>query len=495
MEMQEKTTKEIKKVKEGETGFITGAKGYLLELEGLPSVHINDVIINSHGNRALVTAIKEKSIEALLLDGENPTLGDRFMLHARCVQFYFGDQLHGRVINALGEPIDGRGALPPPNTSLHLESIAPDMSARAHMTEQFTTGITTVDVLLPLAKGQRQMIIGPLSSGKKVFLESVLAHQKENNVICVYVFIGRPTSYIEEVVSRILSEDGNKDTIILAAFSSEPAPMIYLVPSVAIEIAEHFSRSGKDVLVILDDLGSHAKYMREIALLSGRVPGRESYPGDMFYQQARLLERGGFFNETVGGGSITILPVLETNIEDLSNLISTNLISATDGHLFFSPILRAEGYFPAIMSEQSVTRVGRQTQSLLATQLSIQVRSLLAEYERQRRYGQFGTQLSKETRDTLAKGNTMHLFLGQKALISFPLNVQIILLSLVFTTLFHEKEIAFAERNRDALVNAIQTNTSIAYLRQDAREGTLPLDKFLEKLEKALPYFELVWQP
>lgn len=489
MEMQKDT------IKEGETGFIIGAKGYLLELEGLPSVYINDVVINSSGKRALVTAIKEKSVEALLLDGGSSVLGDRFMLYAHGIQFYFGDQLRGRVINALGEPVDGRGKLPSPNASLHLESSAPDMSARALMTEQLTTGISVVDVLLPLAKGQRQMVIGPLSSGKKIFLESILTHQKENNVVCVYAFIGRPVSYIEEVAVRILSEEGNKDTVIISSSSSEPAPMIYLTPSVAIEIAEMFSRSGRDVLVILDDLGSHAKYMREISLLSGRVPGRESYPGDMFYQQARLLERGGFFNETIGGGSITILPVLETNIEDLSNLISTNLISATDGHLFFSPIFRAEGYFPAVLSEQSVTRVGRQTQSLLATQLSIQVRSLLAEYERQRRYGQFGTQLSKETRDTLVRGNIMHLFLGQKAMLSLSLDVQVILLSLVFTTLFHEKEVAFAERNHDTLVSAIQMDTSLAYIRTDAREGVLPLDKFLAKLEKALPYFEVVWQP
>ncbi len=478
--------------KEVETGFVTGAKGYLLELEGLPSVHLNDVIINTSGNRALVSSIKEKSIEALLLEGGNPTLGERFMLHARGVQFYFGDQLHGRVINALGEPLDGRGALPPANTTIHLESSAPDMSARALMKEQLTTGIATVDVLLPLAKGQRQMIIGPLSSGKKAFLESVLAHQKKHSVVCVYGFIGRPTLYVEEVTSRILSEEGNSDTVILAAFSSDPAPMIYLIPSLAIEIAENFSRQGRDVLVILDDLGSHAKYLREIALLSGRVPGRESYPGDMFYQQARLLERGGFFNETVGGGSITILPVLETDIEDLSNLISTNLISATDGHLFFSPVLHAEGYFPSVVSKESVTRVGRQTQSLLATQLSIQVRSLLAEYERQRRYGQFGAQLSKETRDTLAKGNIMNLFLGQKAMVSLPLEVQIVLLSLVFTPLFHEKEVAFAMRNHEKLITAIQTNESLSYILADAREGVLPLDKFLEKLEKASPYFELV---
>ncbi len=483
------------RVMEGETGSITGAKGYLIELEGLPSVHINDVIINSKGQRALVTALNENGVEAILLDRGDTELGDNFIISTRGIRLFFGEELFGRVVNALGEPLDGLGNVPPPNGTLHLESVAPGMNARALMTEQFTTGMVATDILIPIAKGQRQMIIGPLSSGKKIFLESVLAHQKKTGVVCIYGFVGRPTSYIKEVTSRILSETGNKNTIILAAFSDDPAPMIYLIPSVAIELAEFFSQQGRDVLLILDDLGSHAKYLREIALLSGRVPGRESYPGDMFFQQARLLERGGYFNKSAGGGSITILSVLETNIEDISNLVSTNLISATDGHLFFSPLLRSEGYFPAIISDQSVTRVGRQTQSVLATQLSIRVRSLLSEYERQRRYGQFGAQLSKETRDTIAQGKIMYEFLGQEPMVSLPLEVQIVLLSLVFTTFFNEKETASAKNNRTVIIDMIRTNKQISYIVDDARNGTSTLDKFLKKLEDALPNFESIWQP
>ncbi|HQU08241.1 MAG TPA: hypothetical protein PK539_04305 [Candidatus Paceibacterota bacterium] len=482
-------------VLEGETGIVTGAKGYLLELEGLPSVHVNDVIANASGYRALVTAISEKGVEALLLEHERPRLGDRFVLRTRGIRLYRGEKLFGRVINALGDPIDGNGALPSADSALHLESIARGMHARAPMTAQFATGITAVDVLLPLAKGQRQMVIGPLSSGKREFLEGLFTHQKEAGTVCIYSFIGRPASYIEGMVPRLLKPEGNPHTIILATFSNEPAPMTYLAPSVATEIAEFFSESGRDVLLVFDDLGTHAKYVREIALLSGRIPGRESYPGDLFFQQARLLERGGYFNETAGGGSITILPVLETNIEDISNLVSTNLISATDGHLFFSPLLHAEGYFPAIEAQQSVTRVGRQTQSLLATQLSIMVRSLLAEYNRQRRYSQFGTQLSKETRDTITKGEIMHVFLQQNAAEAVSLPAQIVLLALVLTPLFHEKEVMFATRNRATLVTAIDTAQPLAYLKAMAAEGTVPLTSFLKKLEEALPYFESVWQP
>ncbi len=478
-----------------EAGIVIGAKGYLLTLEGLPSVHINDIIANTQGHRALVTGISEHAVEALLLEHGQPQLGDRFVLRTRGIQIYRGEKLFGRVINALGDPIDGKGDLPPPADALHLEAVALGMHARAPMTEQFITGITAVDVLLPLAKGQRQMIIGPLSSGKRAFLESIFEHQKEHETVCIYSFIGRPASYIKNMVPRLLKETGNPRTIVIASFSNEPSPMTYLVPSVAIEIAEFFSQSGRHALVVFDDLGTHAKYVREIALFSGRVPGRESYPGDLFFQQARLLERGGYFNETAGGGSITILPVLETNIEDISNLVSTNLISATDGHLFFSPLLHAEGYFPAVEPRESVTRVGRQTQNLLTTQLSIKVRSLLAEYNRQRRYGQFGTQLSQGTRDILARGEIMHEFLHQNTQKAIAPPVQTTLLALVFTSLFHEKEATFAKRNHTILVSALETMPQLSYLKDMAAEGSLPLTEFLEKLEEALPYFESIWQP
>lgn len=489
------TTELKNNVVEGEVGIVTGAKGYLLTLEGLPSVHINDVVVNTRKQRALVTAIYSTEVEALLLEDEHPQLGDRFILHTRGIQLYRGKELFGRVINALGDPIDGRGALPASNSALHLESVALGMYARAPMTAQLVSGITVVDVLLPLAKGQRQMIIGPLSSGKRAFLQSLIAHQKELDTVCIYSFIGRPTSYIEGMLPRLLGKSGNEQTIVLASFSNEPAPMVYLTPSVAIEIAECFSQQGRDVLVVFDDLGTHAKYVREIALLSGKIPGRESYPGDLFFQQARLLERGGRFNKVAGNGSITILPVLETSIEEISNLVSTNLISATDGHLFFSPLLHSEGYFPAVDARQSVTRVGRQTQTLLATQLSIMVRSLIAEYNRQRRYSQFGTQLSKETRDTLTKGEIMNTFLAQNTTEAVPIETQIVLLSLILTSLFHEKEIMFATRNRAGLVNVIETNPSLEYIKTIATDGKMPLTQFLEKLEEALPYFESIWQP
>lgn len=473
---------------EGEVGFVTQAKGYLLTLEGLPSARLNTVIVNAQGERALVTAFSERALEAYLLDLGNPRAGDQFFIASKGIQFAPNKELFGRAINVLGEPIDGLGPFSAGTLPLRMEADAPAMSARAPLTEPLETGMPAIDILTPLAKGQRQMIIGPISSGKRVFVESVLSRHQGTGMICIYAFVGRPRPYIEDAVGNLLSGGKNKDAIILISFSDDPAPKVYLTPIVALELAESFSWEGKDVLVIIDDLGSHAKYAREIMLLSGKVPGRESYPGDMFFQQARLLERGGRFNKSVGGGSITLLPMLETNIEDLTNLVSTNLISATDGHLFFSSEAHAEGRFPAVIPIQSVTRVGRNTQNNLAKQLSINVHSLIAQYERQRGYSQFGTQLSEQTRKTIAHGEAMQVMLDQDPSTSLSVEMQLVLLGLVFTTLFDGRSTAMVKKCRDVFVKSLPTDSELEPILGSAKRGTISFDQFIRKLQSAVPH-------
>lgn len=483
---------DVHEIIEGEIGFVIKAKGYLLSLEGLPSARVNTVIINGKGQRALITAFREDSVEAYLLGRGNPRVGDTFVIDPKGIQLSFGEHLFGRTINVLGEPLDGLGGFPPNNTPLRMEADAPQMSARAPMTSPLLTGMSAVDILIPIAKGQRQLIVGPLGSGKRKFIENVFAHQKKSGVVCIYALIGRPIAYVEEAIANLLNEQGNNNTIILVSLSDDPAPMVYVTPIVALEIAEFFSFKGKDVLVVLDDLGSHAKYFREIALLSGRVPGRESYPGDMFYQQARLLERGGRFNKGLGGGSITLLPMLETSIEDITNLVSTNLISATDGHLFFSPLFHAEGHFPAVVPEQSVTRVGHSTQSMLAKQLSIRANALIAQYERQQGYRQFGTQLSEQTKRTIARGESMRVLLDQEPMIALSTEVQIVLLTLVFTTLFDGKDTEFVSSNRNRIIAAISNSsgTELESVVTSARRGNISFEQFQKKLETVVPYLQ-----
>ena len=405
-----------------------------------------------------------------------------------------GEHLFGRVINAVGDILDEKGELPEANYVLTLDSHAPGMYERTELDDQLKTGLAAIDVLLPLAKGQRELIVGPISSGKTVFVESVVANQKNTDVVSIYAFIGRPRSYIEAVSSRLLDEKGNDKTIIIAAFSDEPSPLVCLTPSIAFSIAEWFQQKGRDVLLVLDDLGAHAKYFREIALLSGRMPGRESYPGDIFYQHARLLERGGKFTNTVGGGSITVLPMLETGIEDISSLVSTNVMAATDGHLFFSPERHSEGQFPAVLPSQSVTRVGRGAQHNLAKQLSIAVQAALADYEKQSGYVRFGTELSEKARRVITHGKLLETLMLQTPYTARPLAEQIILLSLTFTNFFSGRNEHFAEANIGNLQKAIRSGKSLSELVKSAERGTISFQQFLRRLEKAIPYLESICQ-
>jgi len=486
-------------VSEGETGFVIEAKGYLLALEGLPSVRINSIIVNARGQRALVTALREESVEALLLDQGSPQAGDRFTVYHEGIRYSFGEHLFGRTVNVLGDPIDSGVPFPAVTNELELEADAPAMSERAAMDDQLVTGMPAVDILIPMAKGQRQLILGPLSSGKNTFIESLFSNFSKDGIVCIYAYIGRPIKYVEESVARLFANKDTTSTIAIAAFSHDPAPMISLVPTVALDLAEFFSMQGRDVAVVLDDLGTHAKYLREIALLSGQVPGRESYPGDMFYQQARILERGGRFNNGRGSKSITILPVLETNIEEISSLVSTNLISATDGQLSFSSLLHSEGVFPPITPSESVTRVGRTSQSKLSTQLSLRVLSLLAEHERQQRYSQFGTQISEKTRKIIAQGEIMRVLLNQHPAEAISISAQIVLLSLVFTTFYKDRDIAFARRSRKIIIAAVgeaSKDATFEAVVTSAERGSISLEQFLKKLSGSVPYIlSLCQQP
>ena len=468
-----------------EVGFITEAKDYLLSLEGLPTVRVNDIISNDEGHRALVLALNGDRVQALLLDRADVYAGDRFFMREHGLRLSFGEHLFGRVINALGEPLDEGSSFPPGKHTLEFELKAPDIDARADIKEQFKTGVALVDTLLPIGKGQRQLVVGPFGSGKQLFLQDAVRNQLESGMVCIYALIGKPTVYIQEILTRFFSEKQNPTkVIVLAALSSDSAPMIFIAPSVALAIGEYFSKQGKDVLIVLDDLGSHARYLREIQLLAGRIPGRESYPGDIFYQHAQLMERAGRFNERVGGGSITLLPVLETNIEELTDLIATNIMAATDGHMFFSADLNAAGYYPAVAHAESVTRVGRKTQSRLHNELSIRIQTLLADYDRQKAYSRFGAHLSEESELIIQQGEAMEIFLKQELFVPIDIPMQIILLATALTSFAVQKGSRFIEKNKDCIVKTLATNLALEELRKSAERGTMKLDRFIQMLDK-----------
>lgn len=470
-----------------EVGFVTKAKRYLLTIEGLPSARVNDLIVDKDGNKAIIRALADDHVSALAFSGDARP-GDRYRYLTDTRLYACGDELFGRIINPLGDPIDEKGSLPRGNTELKLEVDAPGIEVRVPIKEQLVTGVTLVDTLIPVARGQRQLLFGPMYSGKTTFLTQTVLSQQQQHTVCIYAVIGKPIVGLRKVADTILREADTK-TIVLAALSDEPAPVVFLAPSVAYLLAEYYSRQGEHVLVILDDLDAHAKYLREIALLEGRLPSTESYPGDIFYQHAHLMERSGHFTEELGGGSITTLPVIQTDFKNFSDLIPTNLMACTDGHLAFLPTLRAEGLYPSISLEQSVTRVGRQSQETIQKLLTTKLQILLGAYRQQQEYAQFSSDLSDQTKEVLRKGEIAKTLMLQTPYQNIPPNVQVMLLALIYTPFFDGKDAAYAEEKADAIAAALRDESSFAELRNHALEAN-DLDAFVEQLTEVLPYLE-----
>ena len=478
------------KSEEREVGFLVGAKQYVLSIEGLPSARINDIVADREGNRALVRALADDHIVALALDPVYPRVGEEYSFLPHPHLFSLGEHLFGRVVNALGEPFDGKESFPPGNQGLALDVDAPGIDARVTASRQLHTGVTLVDTLLPIAMGQRQLIYGQGHGGKTTFLIDAVRYQRERGTICIYAILGKPLAALEHA-SRTLLANGGTNTIVLAALSDQPPPRIAIAPSVAYLIADHFQRKGRDVLIVLDNLDVHAKYLREVALLEGRLPGRESYPGDLFYQHAHLLERSGCFTKELGGGTITSLPVAETDIDSFSNIIYTNLMACTDGHLSFLSALRAEGVYPAVSEEQSVTRLGRKVQPLVQKQLSARIRMLLGIYRERRAYSQFGAEPGGEVQESLREGESIEYVLRQEPGNAIAPEAQVPLLALTLTPFAKKRDVAFFERNTPALVAALSSAPEFAELRTRAMQD-ITLDEYLSLVERAESAFVAV---
>ena len=344
-----------------------------------------------------------------------------------------------------------------------------------------------VDTLLPVGKGQRELILCEPRSGKEQFFLDVILSQKNQDRVCIYAAVGRSELEVKRFSEEIHAVGADTYTIIVAATSSESAPMIQIAPSVATSLAEFYRDSGRHVLLIIDDLATHAKYAREISLLAGRIPGRESYPADIFYQHSSTVERAGMFNDHFHDGSITLLPTIETNIENFTNLIPTNVMSMTDGHILFSANLRAQGIYPAIEADRSVTRVGRQTQTFIHKILSDRVRSMLADYHELERYGRFGSELSAETQLKIKRGKVIEELLKQEPQFSIPPDVQILMLSLVFTGFFDTKDMDFVKSQKEAVIKTLESPVFKPLLEATK---TVKLDELISSLKGQLKPLE-----
>lgn len=486
-----------------EVGSVISVKGYLLSLNGLPSVRVNDIIEDEAGRRALVQAVTEEAVEALLLDQARVNPGRQFYRQPAGWQITPGDHLKGQIINALGEVVteetkrNASAATDGQTETLAFNVVAKNIEARKLISQQLITGFGLVDILVPIGKGQKELVYGPMHSGKARFLREVMITQQAQGTICIYAVVGKPITYTAQLWQALKNREALERTIVIDSSSKASTPMISIAPSTALLIAEYFCRQGEDVLLVLDDLGLHAKYLREIALLAGRLPGRESYPGDIFYQHAHLMERGGSFNDKQGGGTITLLPVLETEMEGYTNLIPTNLMACTDGHLFFSTEMETEGFMPAIEASRSVSRIGHSTQNKLGRELATQLMSVLSEYPRHQEYSRFGTQLSAESKKILKQGQIIHELLNQNTVGPLSPMIQTLLLSLVFTTWFEaeERNLEFLRTNRPKVIEALSTAKELTSVRELVHNGEqFTLADLIKELEEQLKLLDQ-WCP
>ena len=376
----------------------------------------------------MVLNLEEDNVGAVLLgDAKNINEGDTVKTTGRVVEVPVGDAMLGRVVNALGQPIDGKG---PINTSKfrQIERVASGVITRKSVDTPLQTGIKAIDSMVPIGRGQRELIIGDRQTGKTAIAIDTIINQKGQNVNCIYVAIGQKASTVASIVKTLEEHGAMSYTTVVASTASELAPLQYIAPYSGCAIGEEWMEQGKDVLVVYDDLSKHATAYRTLSLLLKRPPGREAYPGDVFYLHSRLLERAARMSEEYGGGSLTALPIIETQAGDVSAYIPTNVISITDGQIYLETEMFNAGFRPAINAGLSVSRVGGDAQIKAIKKIAAPIRTELAQYRELASFAQFGSELDADTKEKLAQGERIKEMLKQPQYKPMPVEYQVIII-------------------------------------------------------------------
>jgi len=433
LRVEDITTRIRQEIEAFEAPLETVDVGYVLEvgdgiarLSGLASV-MSGELLEFPGGVMGITLNLEADIVGAVIMGEYTEIeeGDEVRSTGRIASVPVGDALVGRVVNALGQPIDGKG---PIQTDTHrpVERIAPGVVYRTNVDTPVQTGIKPIDSMIPIGRGQRELIIGDRQTGKTALAIDAIINQKGKDLICIYVAIGQKLAQVAQVVSTLEQFDAMEHTIVVVAAASAPAALQYIAPYAGCAIGEDFMERGKDALVIYDDLTKHAWAYRQISLLLRRPPGREAYPGDVFYLHSRLLERAARMHDDHGGGSLTALPIIETQAGDVSAYIPTNVISITDGQIYLESDLFYAGIRPAVNAGLSVSRVGGDAQSKAMRKVAGRLRLELASYRELAAFAQFGSDLDKATRAQLERGQRLTELLKQPQYAPVPLDEQVI---------------------------------------------------------------------
>jgi len=402
------------KLETSETGTVILVGDGIARASGLDKCMAGELIEFSNGTFGMAQNLEENTVSIVILGNDSGIKeGDTVKRTGRVVSVPVGQGLIGRVVNALGEPIDGKGPITAEGYR-PIESDAPGIIARQHVSTPLQTGIKAIDSMIPIGRGQRELIIGDRQTGKTTIATDTILNQKGKNVICIYVAIGQKRSTVAQVVENLSRGGAMAYTIVVSATASELAPMQYIAPYSGCTMGEHFMHQGKDVLVIYDDLSKHAVAYRAISLLIRRPPGREAYPGDVFYLHSRLLERAARMSDSKGGGSLTALPIIETQAGDVSAYIPTNVISITDGQIFLESELFNSGIMPAVNPGISVSRVGGDAQIKAMKKVAGSLKLLYSQYRELQSFAQFGSDLDVDTKARLALGARIVEVLKQK---------------------------------------------------------------------------------
>ncbi len=397
-----------------ETGTVILVGDGIARVYGLRSCMASELLEFEDGSVGLAQNLEEETVSVALLSNKNEIReGSTVRRTGKVLSVPVGDALIGRVVDALGQPIDGKGPVVT-NHTRPVESEAPGIIERQSVSVPLQTGIKAIDSMIPIGRGQRELIIGDRQTGKTVIAVDTIINQKNSDVICIYVAIGQKSSSVVQLVNELSAAGAMEYTIVVSATASESAPLQYIAPYAGCAMAEYFREQGKDVLIVYDDLSKHAVAYRALSLLIRRPPGREAYPGDVFYLHSRLLERAACVAPAYGGGSITALPIIETQAGDVSAYIPTNVISITDGQIFLETELFHAGIMPAINPGISVSRVGGSAQLKAMKKVSGELKLLYSQYRELQAFSQFGSDLDADTKARLALGERIVAVLKQK---------------------------------------------------------------------------------
>ena len=438
-----------------QTGEVITLGDGICRVSGLADVMAGEMLEFPGGLKGMVQDLDKNNVGVVLLGPFGHLQeGDSVRRTGRIVEVPVGDALIGRVVDAMGSPIDGKGPIKT-DSFRPVESPAPSVLSRQPVSVPLQTGLKAIDALVPIGRGQRELIIGDRQTGKTAIALDAIINQKGKDVICIYVAIGQKESTVSSVVEKLRSHGAMDYTIVVAATASEPAPMLYIAPYAGAAMGEYFMYNGKDVLIVYDDLSKQATAYREISLLLQRPPGREAYPGDVFYLHSRLLERAARLNAESGGGSMTALPIIETQAGDISAYIPTNVISITDGQIFLESDLFHSGVRPAINVGLSVSRVGGAAQLVAMKQVAGRLRVDLAQYRELASFAQFGSDLDKSTRDTLHRGARMTEVLKQGQYVPMSAADQVIAIFAVSEGYADDLELSDVARFESELIDYV----------------------------------------